>query len=99
MSGLRQWVQFYFGVSELPTKGQLAGVEKANRERHEEVLVQFRNLVPVMQQMAYRLDVLEQQFTIQHIPRRTAAFVSKDWEQVQTEELANMLANPPKEEN
>ena len=99
MNRLRQWLQFYFGVSKLPTKGELAGVEKANRERHEEMLVQFRNLVPLMQQMAYRLDVLDQRLEVQHIPRRAASCVTTDWEQVQTEELANMLANPPKEEN
>lgn len=56
---------------------------KAATERHGELIE--------------RLERLEQRFTTQHVGTRPASIPVYDWEQVQIQELAEMLANPPKE--
>lgn len=45
------------------------------------------------------LTKLEQHFVSKHVGRPTTSIPVYDWEQVQIQELAEMLANPPKEEN
>lgn len=45
------------------------------------------------------LTKLEQHFTSQHVGTRPANLPVYDWEQVQIHELAEMLANTPKDEN
>lgn len=43
------------------------------------------------------LTKLEQHFVSQHVGTRPASMPVLDWEQVQIQELAEMLANPPQE--
>ena len=91
MSKFQQWVRWFLGVSELPTKGHIAGLEKAERDRHAQV-------VEILNQLGSKIDLLSQQFQANHVVRRNEVPMY-DWEQVQAQELAEMLANPPKESN
>lgn len=78
-------VELARGISECSTKNLIAASEKAQRERHGELIE--------------RLAKLEQNFISQHVGSRSASVPVYDWEQVQAQELAEMMANRPKEEN
>lgn len=93
-SRVRQWVQWFFGVLSL---------EKAQQARQSELM---RNIAMssdlesdirrMLGEISERLGRLENRFTSDHVPRPKQAVVY-DWDQVQQQELAEMLANPPSE--
>lgn len=62
---------------------EFEGINTCSEDRHGEV-IEF-------------LTKLEQHFVSQHVGTRPASIPVLDWEQVQIQELAEMLANPPKE--
>lgn len=90
-SRMRQWVQWFFGVLSLEKKSLERHIasEVAMRARHEDVL-------NTIGEISERLGRLENRFTSDHVPRPKQAVVY-DWDQVQQQELAEMLANPPSE--
>lgn len=70
----------------------IAALEKANRER--QVSVEERLLL-----IANILDKVNMTLEQRHVNRKPPTPFMQDWEQVQAEELAYMMANKPKEEN
>lgn len=79
----------------------ILGLEKAAKARHDEVMTYLRESLRIGRNdygdLAERLAKLEQHFVSQHVGRPTVNLPVYDWEQVQIQELAEMLANPPKE--
>lgn len=91
---VRLWFQWFCGV---------LSHEKADQSRHAEMLLRMQSYAGdnnerwlIVQQS---LAQIEQQLRVQHIPRRPPNPAEYDWEQVQAQELAEMLANTPKENN
>jgi hypothetical protein len=81
----------------------ILGLERTAKARHEETIERMRAYADtnnerwlIVQQSLARI---EQQLQVQHIPRKPSNPAEYDWEQVQAMELAEMLANPPKENN
>ena len=90
----RMWLQWFIGV---------LGVEKAEQARHAEMMLLLNRAIVIAtdrhSEIIERLGRLENQMVEKHVNRRQPAPAMYDWEQVQAQELAEMLANPPKDEN
>ena len=97
------WFQWFSGALSL---------EKAQQARHAELMLTLGNihkqLVSELEgvntcaedrhgELVERLAKLEQHFISQHVGAKPGIIPVYDWEQVQIRELAEMLANPPKE--
>jgi hypothetical protein len=93
------WFQWFSGTLSLEKAGQARHAEimrslsalRDAEERH------YRDGVDTLGGIVERLAKLEQHFVSQHVGRPTVNLPVYDWEQVQIQELAEMLANPPKE--
>lgn len=92
----------------------LGAMIEGNKERHAEILESIssvhKQIVSEFEgintcaedrhgEIIELLTKLEQHFASQHVGKRPAGMPVLDWEQVQIHELAEMLANPPKDEN
>ena len=86
--------QAHFQVVKLFT-----ATEKAQRERHIELLAALRGIEEHVIVLRDTLPRIEQMFHTEHINRRHFAAPVVDFESGQLAALADMLANPPKEEN
>lgn len=98
---VRRWVWKFIGIADMHDEiltlsnaaveiraylsEQSLGAHYREEDRHGEIIE--------------LLTKLEQHFVSQHVGRPTTSIPVYDWEQVQIQELAEMLANPPKEEN
>ena len=102
---LRMWLMEFLGI---------LGLEKANQTRHAELMFALGNMHKQIVsefegigtlsedrhgELIERLARLEQHFTAQHVGTRPVSPPVYDWEQVQMQELVEMLANQPKEDN
>jgi hypothetical protein len=96
---IRERIRNWLGLNDLPNRGILAGVEKAQRDRHIELLASLKNLEDHIIILRDTLPRIEQMFHVEHINRRQFAAPVVDFESGQLAALAEMLANPPKEEN
>lgn len=98
---LRDWIRRWLGFEEV--KVNQAGIFNAVSELRawisEENLASHNCSEDRHGELIERLECLEQHFVAQHVGTKPASIPVYDWEQVQLNELATMLANPPKEEN
>ncbi len=94
----RSWLQGFIGI---------LGLEKRAKARQEELLarldlqsearrIQTLEISHSLGVVSERLGNLENHFTTNHVSRPKSAEVY-DWEQIQAQELAYMLAHPEKE--
>ena len=82
----RDRIRAWLGLDDLATKTLIASAEKAQRDRHGEI--------------SERLGRIENLITVNHAHRPPLADVPMyDWDGVQVAKLAEMLANPQKDEN
>ena len=77
----------------------ILGLERTAKTRHEEITLRLNSISERLELIAEHLANINQQLQVQHVGRKPVQAVAYDWEQVQAQELAEMLANPPKEEN
>lgn len=96
---IRERIRNWLGLNDLPNRGLLASAEKAQRERHIELLAAIKGIEEHVIVLRDTLPRIEQMFHTEHINRRQFAAPVVDFESGQLAALADMLANPPKEEN
>lgn len=101
----RMWFQWFCGTLALEKAQQARHAELmfALGNIHKQIVSEFEGVATGAEdrhgELIERFARLEQYFVTQHVGTRPASMPVLDWEQVQIQELAEMLANPPKEEH
>jgi hypothetical protein len=92
-------IRIWLGLEGIPRVGLFAASEKAQRDRHIEVMAALKGIEDHLVIIRDTIPKIEQMFHVEHINRRQFTPPVVDFESGQLQFLAEMLANPPKEDN
>lgn len=103
---IRSAIRHFLGVEDIPSADQVRALELAMRDRHvqwrkghDDLLHAVTKAAANLEELCGKLDRIETQLIIAHAFEKPSPIPIYDYEQAQLSELAQMLANPPKEQH